>query len=227
MARAQKGNAFSTDFTSMFSSINDNQEHSQNEPQKETDFSNKKSTLDKESPIKSSPVKEETEEANKNKKQTIEIKKDVINVENKESELIKSKESSPQNILKPVSETVKNPKSIIAAANNETYINVYMTSRDDRDYLKFKSTELDMSTSDFFMSLVKNDSEKIKERKINPNDTNHEEFKKLDLAVSSSIKIKIDEKPILKKNSVRHRLSVQRYCAYIIHEAFVNDLEWY
>ncbi len=159
----------------------------------------------------------------------------------KQSEDNKSSESKPktQIIEKAVEEVnlpkesnttvtkVKNPKSIIAAQNDEVYMNVFMVSQEERDYLKFRSTELEMSTSQFFWSLIEADGEKIKNRSIDINDQAHADFKLLKMPVNTSVKVKTEQKALIKKYSVRHRLSVQRYCAFIIHQAILNDDEWY
>ncbi len=221
MAKGQSGNAFNTDFTTLFSGI-------------PTD--NKKTESKVIEPIVQIPPKNEnnTQAIPKPEKKNEPVKKSAENDNN----LIKTPSPEvdvipePQTPSKPENNTittaaVKNPKSIIAAANNEIYMNIFMITHEERDYIKFRSSELEMSTSDFFVSLVDEDTEKIKQKKLDLNDEGHINFKALSLTVNTSIKVKKEIKKQIKQNSIRHRMSVQRYCAYIIHQAFLNDDEWY
>lgn len=212
MAKGHSGNAFSSDFTTLFSGIapeTSSIKEVEEKPITEPEATKNSSSKTKEKQTVAKPKKKEVK-----KEKAVPTPTPV-----KESSITKAVESQPQ--------VIKNPKSLIAAANNEVYINVYMTSKDERDYLKFRSTELDMTTSEFFMSLIKSDSDMIKANKVDYTDQKHIDFKQQNLSVSTSIKVTNDIKNTIKKNAVRHRLSAQRYCAYIVQQALENDADWY
>ncbi|SDB55439.1 hypothetical protein SAMN02910298_02845 [Pseudobutyrivibrio sp. YE44] len=209
MAKGHSGNAFSTDFTGLFAGL-----PSEEKPSKENDVENKMA-----------PTPKITNKPSAAKTKPVETKASGKPIETTPKEAKKEISKPQAKVETPVA--LKNPKSIVAAANDEVYMNIFMVTQEERDYLKFRSTELDMSTSDFFVSLIQADTEDIKAKKIDLSDEKHAEFKGLSLSVNTSIKVKTDIKQQIKKNSIRHRLSVQRYCAYIIHQAILNDDEWY
>ncbi len=201
MAKGHTGNAFSTDFTSMFSGLDTPKPVSKEEPAKVE----KK----EEKPAKAPEKKVEPK---------VEKKNEVKPVAPKRTEAPKKETKEPV--------TRKNLKNEIAAERGEVYITIYFKASDDRDYLKYKAKELDLKTSTFFWNLVEEDVKKIEKGKINITDDLHTEFKSSAVSYSTSIKLTNEQKQLLNRYSVKHRLSLQKYCAMIINQARLADPDW-
>ena len=166
MAKAHGGNAFSTDFTSMFNNI---------APTKSAE----KKKNDAENIINNSSKTKEPSIKLKNQ-DNAELTKDISKPQNKADETIIKSESTTKIKEKAAPKDegkIINPKSKKAAENGEVYQTISLTSTDARDYLKYRSKELGLKTSDFFWQIVEEDIEKIQNKKINPMDEEHQQIK--------------------------------------------------
>jgi hypothetical protein len=204
MAKGHSGNAFATDFTAMFNGIT-------SEPEADSEVIKEEPTQEKApAPAK----KAETNKREKTEKKTVEVKP----APKTDTKLV---EKNDQPTVAP-----KNPKSIVAAQNGEVYITIALLSIEDRDYLKFKAKELDLTTSEFFWSLVENDVKNITNNNIDLTDEIHQEVKHSPLAFTTSIKLKNEDKKALPKYAVKHRLPVKKYSAYLVSKARLSDADW-
>lgn len=204
MAKGHSGNAFSTDFSSMFNGLS-------NAPAKKEP----KAVKEEVKPAKAPSPAKKTENVEKKEEKKTETKPAT------------KKETKPVVKKEETAVTPKNPKSILAAQNGEVYITIAFLSLEDRDYLKFKSKELGITTSEFFWTLVEDDIKSTQLKKFDSNDEKHQEVKTAATAYTTSIKLKNEQKAVLPRYAVKHRLPIKKYTAYIVNKARLSDADWF
>lgn len=117
------------------------------------------------------------------------------------------------------------PNENISFEGNEKSLGLRLASEEDKRYFDMVPLGMGISKKAFFINLMEKEFESID--KIDINDTEVSMFRTSSLK-TVAITILVPETLIekIKQYSAMHMMKYQRYVAYVIHKARINDKNW-
>ncbi|MBR1633862.1 MAG: hypothetical protein IJ682_02235 [Lachnospiraceae bacterium] len=124
---------------------------------------------------------------------------------------------APNSSISPINKT--------EASEPERNIGLRLASAEDKRYLDLAPLSRSMTKKAFFIELMRTEFENMGH--ININDPQIEHFRESPLK-TTAITISVPETLIvqIKQYSAKHMMKYQRYVAYIINKARMNDEDW-